>query len=143
MGFSGFEFFLRDVFAIVGVDDKAWNGIRDCKSAHKSHDLLMELLIALQIFFVLLYLGQLDDEARAAYDSMSDDDKASHLAQNLDAFLEQVKSKDKVLAVWINIFEAARLCAMAWEATRVEHHSMFMYAVYCHLISSHLETVYY
>ena len=125
---SGFNEVLKEVFAIIGLDDQKWVGIRECKNVHKSHALLEELLIALQCFFVLQYQGHLEGEEKLMFDGSSDEGKAKLLSENLDSFLQEIKNKDKVQSVWIDILNAGNLCLMAWEAQRVENHAMFMFA---------------
>ena len=61
--FGGFQDAgLRDLFAVIGVDDDSWTVIKECRDVHKSEALITELLIAFQCRLNKLYIDQLSAE---------------------------------------------------------------------------------
>ena len=125
---SGFGEVLKEMFAILGLDDHKWVGIKDCKNVHKSHAILEELVHSLLCFFVMQYEGQMEVTKKLRYSQCSREEKVNVLAKGLDTFLSEIKIKDKLLSVWVDILNAGQLCLMAWEAQRVENHALFMFA---------------
>ena len=104
---------LKDIFAVLGIDDDKWPGIRDWKDVHKSESLMNELQISLEAFFIKLYIGSLKDLSKLAFEACSDQEKSQWLLENLPKFLQELKTKDKTLSVWIDIYEGCSLVLMA------------------------------
>ena len=129
--FSAFENAgLKDLLGILGIDGQKWpNLLGESKNVHKAHGILEVLATSLGTFLMNYFLRRLSVEKTAEFNSLSPNEKVEFINQELPKFLDELKSMDKTLSVFIELYRFSVLVIQCWESQRIADFEMYINSI--------------
>ena len=74
-------------------------------------------------------MNSLHEEERNNYQSKTPSDKAKLIQKCLPAFLTEIASSDKSLAVYVELYKFSLLVIQCWESQRIANYDMYIHSI--------------